>query len=346
VEVEHYAAVPGPDRDSLVVVDGRLPRVVAEHSLTAALAAFAPLIGDAVYLRLAASIDSQALRVFDTGTVGDTIPFTDADPERLAPPALRPQLERWLAEQQGGPIPELRAAWARPGWHAQAEAWAGCRLRQVRVWPLSAVLEGDGVFFKAVFRHFHHEPAITQALARESPGLVPDVVRIDEERGWMLMRPLHGEPGREHSPGPAFRTLEELQAAWRDRTDELLALGAQDRRLHVLAEQVPEFADLLRELGDAEALGHGDFHGDNVVIANGRATIYDWSDACVAHPDLDRYLYAMHHEDPLVATASCLHQHVSYRAILDNLAPDDQWWFEKEPERWLQLARENAARPG
>ena len=162
----------------------------------------------------------------------------------------------------------------------------------------------------------------------------------------MLMRRLHGELGREHGPEAALRTLDELQDAWRDRADELLALGAQDRRLHVLVEQVPEFADLVSKLGDDATLVHGDFHADNVMISNGRATIFDWSDACVAHPAVDRYLYAMQHDDPLAATAACLHQHVSYREILANLAPDDHWWMENEPERWLQLARENAARPG
>jgi hypothetical protein len=64
---------------------------------------------------------------------------------------------------------------------------------------LSAVLRGElesePVYLKAVFTVFHHEPAVTQTLAREHPDLVPDVLRIDAERGWLLMRELTGIPG-------------------------------------------------------------------------------------------------------------------------------------------------------
>jgi hypothetical protein len=78
-------------------------------------------------------------------------------------------------------VPELRPAWARPGWHDVAETWVGSPLTQLRAWPLSAVLrgerDGEQVYLKAVFPLFHHEPAITEALARESPGFVPDVLR-------------------------------------------------------------------------------------------------------------------------------------------------------------------------
>src|SRR5438552_511329 len=62
------------------------------------------------------------------------------------------------------------------------------------VWRLSAVLRGerpDGpVYFKAVFPLFHHEPAVTEALAAEHPSALPELVAVDHERGWMLMREL------------------------------------------------------------------------------------------------------------------------------------------------------------
>ena len=50
--------------------------------------------------------------------------------------------------------------------------------------------------------------------------------------------------------------------------------------------------------------------------------------------------------DPL----SCVHQAVSYRAITASLEPDDRWWFEAEPKRWIdsayRRARGNASQPG
>ena len=154
-----------------------------------------------------------------------------------------------------------------------------------RLWPLSAVLngvlDGETVFLKAVFPLFHHEPAITEALAREHPGAVPDVLRVDHERGWMLMRELRAEIAESvtASLAPALREHARIQRSWSLRTDELLALGAQDR-----AQDWPD-------LGLPVSLAHGDLHGANVVVDNGRATIFDWSDACVAHPLIDLHTF-------------------------------------------------------
>src|SRR5215471_2402369 len=187
----HYAIAAA--NGSLALVDGYLPSVeMPPAQLPDILAAFEPLIGRPPYLRLAKRVDDDPalrLHVFDVGDalVGDV----------QLPAPLRPAFEHWLAEQRGAPVPRLRATWANPGWLAEAEAWSGCDLRPHRMWPLSAVLsgvlDGETVFLKAVFPLFHHEPAITEALAREHPGAVPDLLRIDRERGWMLMRELRGE---------------------------------------------------------------------------------------------------------------------------------------------------------
>jgi Phosphotransferase enzyme family len=370
---EHYAAVPGSDGATLLVVDGRLPSLALQSWRTPEFrTAIAPLIGTPVYLRLAAHArvgadDYLRLHVFDAGDRGERLPLADADPERLAPPSLRPALARWLAEQQGAAVPPERPAWSRPGWHAEAEAWVGCALQPVRIWPLSAVLRGElaggPVYLKAVFTVFHHEPAVTQALAREHPGLVPDVLRIDTDRGWLLMSELTGSPGFEcDSAGPALQALETIQAAWSGRADELLALGAQDRRLSTLEASIAELVDtaapelaaavpplveachLLASRGVPETIGHGDFHQGNVVVAGGRAVIFDWSDACVTHPSFDRHRFHFDpaqpssYEDPVAAALECLHQAVSYRAIVAALEPDDRWWFADEPRLWLERA--------
>jgi hypothetical protein len=372
---EHYAAVPGADGASLVVVEGRLPSIALESWRLAELrTALAPVIGMPPYLRLAAHVRAAPdyhlrLHVFDTADRGELLPFADADPERLAPPSLRPALASWLAEQQGAPVPPERPAWSRPDWHAEAEAWVGSTLEPVRIWPLSAVLrgelDGEPVYLKAVFTVFHHEPAVTQALARGHPGLVPDVLRIDAERGWLLMRELTGIPGSEcDSAAAALQTLETIQNAWSGRADELLLLGAQDRRLSRLEASIAELVEstapelaaavpplegacqVLAARGVRETIGHGDFHQGNVVVDRGRAVIFDWSDACVAHPSFDRHRFYFDpaqpssYEDPVAAALECLHQAVSYRAILAALEPDDRWWFADEPRLWLERAVE------
>ena len=135
---EHYAIAPA--QSSLALVDGRLPSVETSWRLTDVLDAFEPLIGRPPYLRMAAHAEVDGdravrLHVFDLGET------TARDAE--VPGPLRPAFDRWLAEQRGAEPPALRAAWARPGWLAAAEAWAGCALRPHRMWPLSAVLRGS-----------------------------------------------------------------------------------------------------------------------------------------------------------------------------------------------------------
>jgi hypothetical protein len=353
----HYA-IAATD-GALALVDGSLPSVQTSWRLPDVLAAFEPLIGRPTYLRQVVLEDDLFLRlhVFD---VGDAV-VRDAE----LPAALRPAFERWLAEQRGGPIPPLRAAWARPGWFAGAEAWAGCDLEPHRMWPLSAVLrgvlDGEPVFLKAVFPLFHHEPAITEALAGEHPGVVPEVLRINHERGWMLMRELRGEVVTDSVPDSFTLAVREhacIQRAWSQRTGELLALGAQDR-----PQDWPD-------TGLPVTLAHGDFHGANVVVDRGRATIFDWSDACIAHPLIDLHTFltfdvAEDAQDVFVdayaegwnvspalvrsgleqiAPYSCLHQAQSYRAIAAAVEPLERHMFADAEREWQERA--TAARAG
>ena len=355
----HYAIAA--TNGSLALVHGSLPSVETSWRLPDILDAFEPLIGRPPYLRMAERVveDDRELRlhVFD---VGDAL-VRDVD----VPAPFRPAFERWLAEQRGAPVPRLRAVWAKPGWLAEAEAWAGCDLRPHRMWPLSAVLrgvlEGETVFLKAVFPVFHHEPAITEALAHEHPGLVPDVLRADHERGWMLMRELRGEVATDSVPvslAPALREHARIQRSWSLRTEELLALGAQDR-----AQGWPD-------TGLPVTLAHGDLHGGNVVVDEGRATIFDWSDACVAHPliDLHTFLFFGVAEDDRdvfvdadadgwdvppalvrsgveqIAEYSCLHQAESYRAIAAGVEPMARGMFVDAEREWQERA--SAARAG
>jgi hypothetical protein len=164
--------------------------------------------------------------------------------------------------------------WATPEWRAEIDRWITERLaeRGVRVtgaieqphlYPWSTVLRvptSDGlVYCKATLAGFHHEARLTQALAGWRPDLLPNVLAIDDVRGWMITA----------DAGPMLRTITrtdppnlapwldilpryaELQIEMIPRASELLAIGAFDHRLATL----PEHLALM--LADEEALRTG-----------------------------------------------------------------------------------------
>jgi len=328
VVVDQYAFVPA--EGGLLAIDGELPHISGGWELDA-LRELLP--GRPHYLRLAAHVEltpEHVLRLRSFERVGE--PGT---PRELisVPEPLRRAVDQCLAELDGAPVDQRRAAWAREGWHEQVEEWAQMRLEQVRNWPLSAVLRNGDVWFKAVFPHFHHEPAVTAAIG------TPRVLRSDAARGWMLMEGVHGEPGRDHQA--AMVALATAHKDWSTRIDEALALGAPDRRA---TSALPH------------TLVHGDFHPGNVL----GSTIIDWSDAAIANPlhDVNHYLLNVGDErrdellaaygdaygaDVRAAANACeaeTYEYIaqSYAGITAALADDDKWWFANEEERWLGRA--------
>lgn len=321
--VDQYAFVPA--HGGVLTVDGALPHVEDDWEVASLLALLPPTR----FLRVAAhvALDPEhvlRLRAFEPVDAPGTRP-DDAD----VPAPLRDAFEQCVAELlRGAPVPELRPLWARPGWHEQAEAWAGMPLEQVRSWPLSYIARNGDIWFKAVFPLFHAEPAITQAIGK------PRVLRADHQRGLMLLEHVDGEPASDHHA--AVRELARIQNEWSGRADELLALGAQDRR---------------RPTAVPYTLLHGDFHPGNVL----GSTIIDWSDAAVGNPlyDVAHYLLNIREEkhDELLDTYGTTRDAVnaveaeayedvalSYKRITDALAPDDRWWFAGEEARWLARA--------
>jgi hypothetical protein len=182
----------------------------------------------------------------------------------------------------------------------------------------------DGVlWFKAVAPVHAFEPELSLLLAAQFPDRVTEVLAIDVERRWMLMRD-SGTRLRELDPDVKLRRWEsllpryaEIQIAFAPRAGELLALGVPDERLAGIPDKVealldddealligdsselsaeqrdelrarmPELRALVDELasfGIPETLQHDDLHDGQVFVQDGRELVSDWGDSCVSHP--------------------------------------------------------------
>jgi len=229
--------------------------------------------------------------------------------------------------------------WQQPGWLEQAHDWIRAELKrgqvqilgeieQPHIRPWSTVLRitaDEGLFFfKATAPYFGHETALTAFLARQYPHLSPQVLAVNLDRHWLLMRD-SGTPLR--APIRAGQTIE----PWRDvlplyvilqkdlstRQPELLGMGVPDRRLErlpalfselltdeaaMLLDQPeslttaeferlkafgPRFEQMCARLassGIPESLHHDDFHDGNIFLQDGRIIFTDWGESAVTHP--------------------------------------------------------------
>jgi hypothetical protein len=209
--------------------------------------------------------------------------LNDRDIETIDPAWARASMRSWTRERMAG-WSDLRPQWSRPGWLAEAAQWmqeqmmtAGYRDPEVprihHLWGISVVLSAasrtGSAFLKCSGDRFSHEGRMTQALADRSRGYLPDVLAIEPERGWLLMRDLDAallgdQPESMWELG--LDALAGLQQEWLGRTDDLLAAGAE-------------------------------LHPWNVVAGQDGPRIFDWTDAAVAHPFLDLVTYIMRTDD-------------------------------------------------
>ena len=169
--------------------------------------------------------------------------------------------------------------------------------------------EGD-LYFKAVAPVHRFEAALTARLFELQPRRVTEVLDVDAERGWFLMRDA-GTRLRELVETPAdlprwealLPEYAQLQIEVAPHARELLELGTPDHRLAVLPEQVralaetdhrrlalgalPRFEEMCRALAAAgipETIQHDDLHDGQVFFRDGRYLFFDWGDSCVSHP--------------------------------------------------------------
>jgi hypothetical protein len=254
--------------------------------------------------------------------------------EPATPERIEARTAAWLGEwRAAAEPPPLRPRWSRPGWHARATGWIADRLGEAgrgrpaeaemrRLWGISVLMRvasasGD-VWFKSVFPHFHHEPAVTALLAGVCPEALPAVIATEPEEGWLLLDAA-GAPLRDdaHADGAVLASiglLADIQVATLDLHDRLRSFGCPARPLSLLADAlrdaladavelggvtvatdrasrvvawVDERALWLDRFGLPEVLLHGDFHPGNVLRDGGDLRIIDWSDAAIAHPVME-----------------------------------------------------------
>jgi hypothetical protein len=229
--------------------------------------------------------------------------------------------------------------WTNEDWRREADSWIADRVEaagesltgeieqpHVRHWStvLRVPTSAGDLWFKAVAPVHAFEPALTARLAGARPDLIPELVAVDVDRSWMLMRD-GGTRLRElmHSADDLARWEEllpryaELQLAAAPEADGLLALGVPDERLEGLAgrferllddrdallidepdgltraeyEQlrasvagVERLAADLAGYGLPETIQHDDLHDGQIFVKDGRYLFFDWGDACISHP--------------------------------------------------------------
>jgi hypothetical protein len=230
---------------------------------------------------------------------------------RWEDPAWRADAEAWIQSQADRHNIKITGPIEQPHMYA----WSTV----LRV-PTS---EGT-LFFKATALETIYEAALTQKLAQWNPDRLPDFVAVDTSRGWMLMRDggealrASIRPTKNIEPWrPVIKLFSEMQLNTADHIDELLDLGVPDWRLarlpalydqlladkdairvdqpkgltseefNLVQSMAPRFAQICDELaafGIPETVNHGDFHDGNVLVKDGRVTLFDWGDGNISHP--------------------------------------------------------------
>jgi hypothetical protein len=227
------------------------------------------------------------------------------------------------------------ARWRDAAWLREAHGWIGAnspaplagQIEQPHVYPWSTVLRiptTEGLlWFKANAELERFEAALVADLVGAVPDLIVELVAVDTDRGWLLMRDA-GTPLRELGTDEQLERWRavlpryaELQLSMAPRAERLLALGVPDERLDGLADRfqrmlgdhelllldrpdgvskdelaqlraaVPEVRSMCTELvaaGIPDTIQHDDLNDGQVYERDGRLRILDWADSCVSHP--------------------------------------------------------------
>ena len=183
--------------------------------------------------------------------------------------------------------------------------------------------EGD-VFLKATAPRLGREAQVTRHLAQRFGDLLPDLLASDAQRNWLLMRQLPGVRLFDCTElaewEAAMRAIARIQLDSSADGIQLPEWGCADRRVALLpglyhqllddlaapewqqtyvvtpeevtrlqqyASTVEGWCTRLEQYGPPDSLGHGDLHAGNIMVADERITIFDWTGAALTHPFFD-----------------------------------------------------------
>ncbi len=204
---------------------------------------------------------------------------------------------------------ELTGEWEQP----HARPWSSA---------LRFETTGGRLWFKVNGPGTYYEAALVGTLGRYIPDLVPEILAVDSDRAWSLMR----------DAGPIMRSVAEPDQLWdkwhrllreyadaqralvgvgpdlvgagmpvitpetipglaRELTDELARTpvaegGLTEDEVRSLEAVFGRHDDACAELADsgiANTVNHGDLHSANVCWAD-RPRIIDWGDSTISHP--------------------------------------------------------------
>jgi phosphotransferase family enzyme len=183
--------------------------------------------------------------------------------------------------------------------------------------PWSTVLRiplANGVgWFKECGKLQAFEPRLTAELFSRWPDRVPEVLAVDETRGWLLLADAGTRIGDLGNPPEYWVEIlplyAELQRQEANRAFDHLARGVPDLRVQSLPAHYDElvqldlplsnddrrklrgfspcFEQLCTELSSEsvpESVQHDDLHMNNVYVKGDRLRVLDWGDSSISHP--------------------------------------------------------------
>lgn len=276
----------------------------------------------------------EALARFAPGclTVSDLKEDSFADPRDFLAIRRGMRLEGTSSEEPLTPFSEFGSfqklcEWVRPQLQSAGRHWDGnfCQLQASTSFALIRFqTEAEAVWFKAVGHPNVHEFLITTTLATRFPKYVPEILATHEAWNGWLMREAGGTSLFQHADvsnwEKAVVSLAELQIASVSSSDEILAAGARDLRVHRLEDQLDPFfvlmnrlmrqqtksspsplsdaalyqlqrdcegvLDQLKRIDIPDALGHLDFNPGNIIVSPSGCIFLDWAEAFVGNPFL------------------------------------------------------------
>ena len=229
----------------------------------------------------------------------------------------------------------LRPIWTQREWWDEIlgsiDAWLKSQnatrtgFSQLKTWQISSLSRIETtvgrLYLKVVPPFFAREPGLTGFLASLFPKNMPEVLVVNFEIPWMLMRDFGDLELSETTPldqvCAALNSYAKLQIESLKYIPELQSLGCQNRGLINLASDIqnllgdetvllrdeedgftsqqittlrelePEFlkrCEIIGKSGIPDMLEHGDLWLNNVNIRDGQAVFYDWTDGALTFP--------------------------------------------------------------